>query len=111
MPSISSRSPELGDNMIAIDRETFRQLLLLLNSSTDILIHARTNEIFIQCLVDYLHDLTCLDDFQTAKASFLLQVWVDIVPDCLKELAGFLEEAREMTSVIFAASKLGGDCG
>jgi hypothetical protein len=109
MPPISGQSPDAGDK-ICIDRETFRQLLSLLNSSTDILYLARTNEIFIQCLGDYLDDLTCLDDFQISKVSTLLRVWLDVVPENLTELSEYLQEARETVSVIFAASQLGGNC-
>jgi hypothetical protein len=42
------------------------------------------------------------------KSLLLLNLYREVVPDALLEIAGWLEEAREIINVILAASKLEG---
>lgn len=100
-------TPGLGD-IVAIDRQTFRQIFSLLNRSTDILATARHREIFLTCLDGYLSESVGLDDSQCFKASLLLDAWIEHVPASLAQLGDELEEARQIMHVIFAASQLGG---
>ena len=102
MPPISGHSPDAGDK-ICIDRETFKQLLALLNSCVDELVNPRDCEIFLTFLDTYLSES---DSPEPRKALLLLNYYRDIVPDALEEVVDRLEEAREIFNVVLAASKL-----
>src|SRR6476660_7788166 len=90
-------TPELGDNMIAIDRETFRQIFSLLNRSTDVLVNARHREIFLECLNSHLLESNGFDGDQLFQASLLLDAYYEYVSPSLAELGTYLDEAREIT--------------
>jgi hypothetical protein len=105
MPPISGQSPDAGDK-ICIDRETFKQLLALLNSCVDELVNPRDCEIFLTFLDTYLSEN---DSPEPRKSLLLLNYYRDIVPEALEEIADRLEEARGIFKSILAASKLGGD--
>jgi hypothetical protein len=105
MPPISGQSPDAGDK-ICIDRETFKQLLSLLNSCVDELVNPRDCEIFLTFLDTYLSEN---DSPEPRKSLLLLNYYRDIVPEALEEIADRLEEARGIFKSILAASKLGGD--
>ena len=105
MPPISGQSPDAGDK-ICIDRETFKQLLALLNSCVDELVNPRDCEIFLTSLDTYLSEN---NSPEPRKALLLLNYYRDIVPDALEEVVDRLEEARGIFKSILAASKLGGD--
>ena len=90
---------------IVIDRETFKQLLALLNSCVDELVNPRDCEIFLTFLDTYLSEN---NSPEPRKALLLLNYYRDIVPDALEEVVDRLEEARGIFNVILAASKLGG---
>jgi len=105
MPPISGQSPDAGDK-ICIDRETFKQLLALLNSCMDELVNPRDCEIFLTFLDTYLSEN---DSPEPRKSLLLLNYYRDIVPEALEEIADRLEEARGIFKSILAASKLGGD--
>lgn len=104
MPPISGQSPDAGDK-ICIDRETFKQLLALLNSCVDELVNPRDCEIFLTFLDTYLSEN---DSPEPRKSLLLLNYYRDIVPDALEEIADRLEEARGIFKFILATSKLGG---
>jgi hypothetical protein len=104
MPPISGQSPDAGDK-ICIDRETFKQLLALVNSCVDELVNPRDCEIFLTFLDTYLSEN---DSPEPRKSLLLLNYYRDIVPDALEEIADRLEEARGIFKFILAASKLGG---
>jgi hypothetical protein len=104
MPPISGHSPDAGDK-ICIDRETFKQLLALLNSCVDELVNPRDCEIFLTFLDTYLSEN---DSPEPRKSLLLLNYYRDIVPEALEEIADRLEEARGIFKSILAASKLGG---
>jgi hypothetical protein len=105
MPPISGQSPDAGDK-ICIDRETFKQLLALLNSCVDELVNPRDCEIFLTFLDTYLSEN---DSPEPRKSLLLLNYYRDIVPEALEEIADRLEEARGIFKSILVASKLGGD--
>lgn len=105
MPPISGQSPDAGDK-ICIDRETFKQLLALLNSCVDELVNPRDCEIFLTFLDTYLSEN---DSPEPRKSLLLLNYYRDIVPEVLEEIADRLEEARGIFKSILAASKLGGN--
>ena len=105
MPPISGQSPDAGDK-ICISRETFKQLLALLNSCVDELVNPRDCEIFLTFLDTYLSEN---DSPEPRKSLLLLNYYRDIVPEALEEIADRLEEARGIFKSILAASKLGGD--
>jgi hypothetical protein len=105
MPPISGQSPDAGDK-ICIDRETFKQLLALLNSCVDELVNPRDCEIFLTFLDTYLSEN---DSPEPRKSLLLLNYYRDIVPEALEEIADRLEEARGIFKSILAPSKLGGD--
>ena len=105
MPPISGQSPDAGDK-ICIDRETFKQLLALLNSCVDELVNPRDCEIFLTFLDTYLSEN---DSPEPRKSLLLLNYYRDIVPEALEEIADRLEEARGIFKSILATSKLGGD--
>ena len=105
MPPISGQSPDAGDK-ICIDRETFKQLLALLNSCVDELVNPRDCEIFLTFLDTYLSEN---DSPEPRKSLLLLNYYRDIVPEALEEIADRLEEARGIFKSILTASKLGGD--
>jgi hypothetical protein len=90
---------------IVIDRETFKQLLALLNSCADELVNPRDCEIFLTFLDTYLSES---DSPEPRKALLLLNYYRDVVPDALEEVADRLEEAIGIFKFILAASKLGG---
>jgi hypothetical protein len=90
---------------IVIDRETFKQLLALLNSCVDELVNPRDCEIFLTFLDTYLSES---DSPEPRKALLLLNYYRDVVPDALEEVAERLEEARGIFKFILTASKLGG---
>ena len=104
MPPISGQSPDAGDK-ICIDRETFKQLLALLNSCVDELVNPRDCEIFLTFLDTYLSEN---DSPEPRKSLLLLNYYRDIVPEALEEIADRLEEARGIFKSILATSKLGG---
>ena len=104
MPPISGQSPDAGDK-ICIDRETFKQLLALLNSCVDELVNPRDCEIFLTFLDTYLSEN---DSPEPRKSLLLLNYYRDIVPEALEEIADRLEEARGIFKSILVASKLGG---
>ena len=89
---------------IVIDRETFKQLLALLNSCVDELVNPRDCEIFLTFLDTYLSEN---DTPEPRKALLLLNYYRDIVPDALEEVVDRLEEARGIFKFILAANKLG----
>ncbi len=93
---------------IVIDRETFKQLLALLNSCADELVNPRDCEIFLTFLDTYLSES---DSPEPRKALLLLNYYRDIVPDALEEVADRLEEARGIFKFILTASRLGGGNG
>ena len=105
MPPISGQSPDAGDK-ICIDRETFKQLLALLNSCVDELVNPRDCEIFLTFLDTYLSEN---DSPEPRKSLLLLNYYRDIVPEALEEIADRLEEARGIFKSILTTSKLGGD--
>jgi len=105
MPPISGQSPDAGDK-ICIDRETFKQLLALLNSCVDELVNPRDCEIFLTFLDTYLSEN---DSPEPRKSLLLLNYYRDIVPEALEEIADRLEEARGIFKSILATNKLGGD--
>jgi len=104
MPPISGQSPDAGDK-ICIDRETFKQLLALLNSCVDELVNPRDCEIFLTFLDTYLSEN---DSPEPRKSLLLLNYYRDIVPDALEEIADRLEEARGIFNFILTTTKLGG---
>lgn len=93
------------DDKIAVDRQTFKKLFLLLGRCTDELTASRHNGIFLTCLKDYLSDF---ETDEAIKSLLLLGIWLDVVPDTLKEITGWLDEIREVMKAILSASKLGG---
>jgi len=93
---------------IVIDRETFKQLLALLNSCVDELVNPRDCEIFLTFLDTYLSES---DSPEPRKALLLLNYYRDVVPDALEEVADRLEKARGIFKFILTASKLGGGNG
>jgi len=93
---------------IVIDRETFKQLLALLNSCADELVNPRDCEIFLTFLDTYLSES---DSPEPRKALLLLNYYRDVVPDALEEVAARLEEARGIFKFILTASRLGGGNG
>jgi len=93
---------------IVIDRETFKQLLALLNSCADELVNPRDCEIFLTFLDSYLSES---DSPEPRKALLLLNYYRDVVPDALEEVADRLEEARGIFKFILTASRLGGGNG
>jgi hypothetical protein len=104
MPPISGQSPDAGDK-ICIDRETFKQLLALLNSCVDELVNPRDCEIFLTFLDTYLSEN---DSPEPRKSLLLLNYYRDIVPEALEEIADRLEEARGIFNFILTTTKLGG---
>jgi hypothetical protein len=94
-----------SDDKIVVDRQTFKKLLLLLGHCADNLTASRHNGIFLTCLKDYLSDF---ETDEAIKSLLLLGIWLDVVPDTLEEIAGWLDEIREAMKVILNTSKLGG---
>ncbi len=95
---------DLGDKIV-IDRKTFKQLRSLIHECDDTLSNPRNCEIFLTSLDTYLSDTP---KPEVTKCLLLLNYYRDIVPDALTDIAGWLEEARELIGVILAASELGG---
>ncbi|MEG4812467.1 hypothetical protein QUA82_15635 [Microcoleus sp. F8-D3] len=93
---------------IVLDRKTFEQILDFVNHSTDILARIRSNEIFLHSLGTYLSEFDSLDDVGLLKASLLLCAWDENVSCDFKQLSEELNEAAVITSVVWAASRLGG---
>ena len=93
---------------IVIDRETFKQLLALVNSCADELVNPRDCEIFLTFLDTYLSES---DSPEPRKSLLLLNYYRDIVPDALEEIAERLEEARGIFKFILTASRLGSGNG
>src|SRR5918997_1307951 len=95
-------------DQIVIDRETFKQLLALVNSCADELVNPRDCEIFLTFLHTYLSES---DSSEARKSLLLLNYYRDIVPEALEEIAERLEEAREIFNFILTASRLGSGNG
>lgn len=93
---------------IVVDRKTFKQLLVLLNSCADELVNPRDCEIFLTSLDTYLSES---DSPEARKSLLLLNYYRDIVPDALEEIAERLEEARGIFKFILTASRLGSGNG
>lgn len=107
--SLCGRSQDLmcaeSNNKIVIDRNTFEQLVAFVEGSAEELVKPRDCEIFLTCLDIYLSQTA---NPEPRKSLLLLNLYREVVPNALLEIAGWLEEAREIINVILAASKLEG---
>ena len=105
--SLCGRSQDLtcaeSNNKIVIDRNTFEQLVAFVEGSAEELVKPRDCEIFLTCLDIYLSQTGNPDP---RKSLLLLNLYREVIPNALLEIAGWLEEAREIINVILAASKL-----
>ena len=95
---------ELGDKVV-IDRKTFKQLRSLIWHCEASVEYSRNSDIFLTSLDTYLSEC---ENPEAKKSVMLLKVYRDTVPEALEEAAGWIEEARELTDTILAASHLGG---
>jgi hypothetical protein len=93
------------DGKIVIDQKTFKRLRSLIHECDDTLSNPRNCEIFLTSLDTYLSDTA---KPEVTKCLLLLNYYRDIVPEALTDIAGWLEEARDLMGVILAASELGG---
>ena len=104
MPPISGRSPDAGDQ-ICIDRKTLKKILKLVLRSVDNLAFVCEQDIFLKCLDNYLSED---ENPEPRKSTLLLRCWLDVGPENLEEVVGWLEEAKVAIRVLLDASELGG---
>jgi hypothetical protein len=94
-----------SDDKIVIDRKTFKQVYTLLGKCVDQLEHSRHCEIFLTSLDKYLSES---DSLEASKSLLLLNYWLDVMPESFEDIAGWLDDAREMMKLILDGSKMGG---
>jgi hypothetical protein len=90
---------------IEIDRVTLKKLALLVGQSCYNIQNTRTSEILLTSLGKHLEESSNLEE--AAKSSLLLDGYLDVVPEWLKESEAALTEVVDQLAFILAASNLG----
>lgn len=89
---------------IAVDVLTLKNLALLVGQSFYNFQGIRKNDIFLTSLKHCLTESPSLEDEEAEKLSTLLGVYLDVVPDLLKESQDLLLEAGEQLAFILAVN-------
>jgi len=90
---------------IEIDRLTLKKLALLVGQSLYNIQSSRTSDILLTSLDNYLGESS--NPEEGAKSSLLLDAYLDVVPEWLKESEAALTEVVEQLAFILTASNLG----
>ena len=90
---------------IEIDRLTLKKLALLVGQSLYNIQSSRTSEILLTSLDNFLGESS--NPEEGAKSSLLLDSYLGVVPEWLKESEAALTEAVDQLAFILAASNLG----
>jgi hypothetical protein len=93
-----------SDDLIVIDRKTFKQVYTLIGKCADQMGCSRHCEIFLTSLNNYLSEL---DSPEASKSLLLLNTWLDVMPEEFGEIAGWLDDARGVMKLILDGSKMG----
>jgi hypothetical protein len=106
MPKPNCPEPQtLKSDKIELDSLTVKKLALWIEQAFYNLQSSRTSEILLTSLDNYLGESS--NPEEASKSSLLLNAYLDVVPDFLKEAETLLAEANDQLAFILAASNLG----
>jgi hypothetical protein len=106
MPKPNCPEPQtLKSDKIELDSLTVKKLALWIEQAFYNIQSSRTSEILLTSLDNYLGESS--NPEEASKSSLLLNAYLDVVPDFLKEAETLLAEANDQLAFILAASNLG----
>ena len=89
---------------ITVDVLTVKNLALLVSQSFYNFQGIRINDIFLTSLKHCLAESSTIDEEEAEKLSTLLGVYLDVVPDLLKESQDLMSEAADQLSFILTTT-------